>query len=183
MTIEVPPLRAYKADNLGVLAPLFVQLAAQRHEKRTPRITPEALAALHAYDYPGNVRELKNALEHAVIMASHDTIDVGELPRTMRPGGSTFPPPPSAAAMLRASRDRGSADARSPAPLPDLDRPLAELRDAWLSPLERRYLEALLAECRGNVRRAARRAGVDAVTFYRLLKKRGLRVDRTVAPR
>ena len=57
---------------------------------------------------------------------------------------------------------------------------LREMREACLGPLERRYLEELLSECQGNVREAARRADVNTVTMYRLLKKRGLRIAREV---
>jgi transcriptional regulator of acetoin/glycerol metabolism len=55
---------------------------------------------------------------------------------------------------------------------------LADAREAWLAPLERRYLVDLLAACEGNVRRAAAKADVDAATFYRLLKRRGVSVKR-----
>ena len=48
----------------------------------------------------------------------------------------------------------------------------ASLRDEWLAPFENRYLTELLAESNGSVRRAAAEAGVDAVTLYRLLRKR-----------
>ena len=52
------------------------------------------------------------------------------------------------------------------------------MREAWLAPLERDYLQSLLTATGGNVRQAARRAGVNAVTFYRLLRKRQVAVVR-----
>jgi DNA-binding protein Fis len=61
-----------------------------------------------------------------------------------------------------------------------LDKPLKELREMWLAPREKRYLAELLAQCDGNVRRAAKRAGINTVTMYRLLKKRGLKLSREV---
>jgi DNA-binding NtrC family response regulator len=48
------------------------------------------------------------------------------------------------------------------------------MREKWLAPLERRYLRELLDECGGNVRDAASVAGVNPVTLYRLLDKRGM---------
>jgi DNA-binding NtrC family response regulator len=54
------------------------------------------------------------------------------------------------------------------------------LRESWLAPLERQYLEDLLKENGGNVRAASRKAGGNAVTLYRLLKKHGLRLQREV---
>src|SRR5690606_26121712 len=67
MPLELPPLRSYKA-HIELLANVFLEQAAAQHGKRTPRLGPAALARLAAYDYPGNVRELKNAIEHAVIL-------------------------------------------------------------------------------------------------------------------
>src|SRR5262249_39068491 len=64
MTMELPPLRRYK-DNLEVLVHVFVQEAARKHRKDAPRVSAAALGTLAAHDYPGNVRELKNAVEHA----------------------------------------------------------------------------------------------------------------------
>jgi transcriptional regulator of acetoin/glycerol metabolism len=61
-------------------------------------------------------------------------------------------------------------------PQPTLD----EARESWLAPLERRYLTDLLARHGGNVEIAAKAAGVNKVTLYRLLKRRGLQLARTV---
>ena len=66
-------------------------------------------------------------------------------------------------------------------PVPTQRGTLAELREMWLAPLERRYLSDLLRECNGNVRRAAALADINPVTMYRLLKKRGLRLRREVS--
>jgi transcriptional regulator with GAF, ATPase, and Fis domain len=151
VTLDLPPLRQYK-DNLGVLAHVFVGLAAERHRVPAPQLSPEALLLLGAYEFPGNVRELKNALEHAVILSAGEEIRPEHLPRSI------------AAAEARVSPDRAGPTRAT----------LRELRDQWLAPLERSYLERLLAETNGDVRAAARLAGVDAVTLYRLLERRGL---------
>ena len=55
---------------------------------------------------------------------------------------------------------------------------LREQRELWLAPLERRYLVDLLTDHQGNVRAAAAAAGIDPVTMYRLLRKRGVAVRR-----
>jgi transcriptional regulator with GAF, ATPase, and Fis domain len=149
MTIELPPLRTYK-DNLEVLAQVFLQGACERHGRRLARLSPAALAALGAYDFPGNMRELKNAIEHAVILADGGVVEPEHLPRSMH---ASVPAPPAP---------------------PPAEPTLAELRESWLAPLEARYLADLLHRCGGSVRAAATRAGVDAVTLYRLLKKRGV---------
>ncbi|MBX5484742.1 MAG: sigma 54-interacting transcriptional regulator, partial [Myxococcaceae bacterium] len=82
-TIELPPLRTYK-ENLNVLAHVFLQQAATRHGRPVSSLAPGALALLHAYDFPGNVRELKNAIEHAVIMAQGSEVRAEDLPRALR---------------------------------------------------------------------------------------------------
>ena len=155
MTIELPPLRSYK-QQLEVLANVFRELACERLDKSVSQISRAAITALAAYDFPGNMRELKNAIEHAVIMADEGTIEPQHLPRSI-------------AAILPAPR----AKKKSAAPT------LAAKREEWLAPLETGYLAGLLAETHGSVRDAAKRAGVDTVTLYRLLRKRGIAFGRS----
>jgi two-component system response regulator HydG len=158
MTLELPPLRRYK-DQLEVMASVFVEQTAARHGKPAPRISPATMARLAAYDYPGNVRELRNAIEHAVILCTGPEISPDELPR------------PFQRATERAESKGRKARVESPT--------LGVLREQWLAPLEKRYLVDLLAEHRGNVRAAAAAAGVDPVTMYRLLRRRGVTLRRT----
>jgi len=70
----------------------------------------------------------------------------------------------------------GRGPATTPAPAPR--RTLRQLREEWLAPLETAWLRELLGSCGGRVRRAAREAGVDAVTMYRLLRRRGIEAGR-----
>ena len=155
MTLELPPLRSYR-DALEVLAHVFRERACAQHGKEVPRISPAALCALSAYDFPGNVRELRNAVEHAVILADGDTIEAEHLPRSI-----VRPAEPGEAKRAESRKT------------------LAALCDEWLAPFETRYLGDLLAESAGSVRAAARLAGVDAVTLYRLLRKRQVPFGRT----
>ena len=158
VTLELPPLRRYK-DNLEILSQVFLQQAAARYGKPTPRLSAGALAALETHDFPGNVRELKNTLEHAVIMAGAEVLPE-HLP-------SSLGPP---------RREAGPSARRALTAPPTL----AELRERCLAPVERQYLAELLERSAGNVRRAAKAADVDTVTLYRLLKKRGLELERRV---
>jgi DNA-binding NtrC family response regulator len=155
MTMELPPLRSYK-EYIEVLAHVFVDQAAERYGKPAPVISETAMRRLREYDYPGNVRELKNAMEHAVIMCRGNEIQIGDLPRALAPASAPTVPEPSPRRSLR------------------------QMRESWLAPLERRYLAELIAECEGNVRKAAERAGVNTVTMYRLLRKRGIEIRRQV---
>jgi transcriptional regulator with GAF, ATPase, and Fis domain len=158
MTLDLPPLRSYK-DNLEIIANIFVETSATAHGKRAPRLGPDVLACLAAYDFPGNVRELKNTIEHAVILNTGDELRVEDLPRPLQA--------PSAR--------RNSATNLRPAQIT-----LDEAREKWLDPLERQYLTDLMSKHAGNVEVAARAAGINKVTLYRLLKRRGLHLGRTL---
>ena len=161
MTLELPPLRSYK-DNLETLANVFLEQSAANHGKPAPRLGPSVLARLQAYDFPGNVRELKNTIEHAVILSTQEELQVEDLPK-----------PLLASAPISPSGKR----ARTEKPVqPTLD----EAREQWLEPLERQYLTDLLARHGGNVKVAAKAAGINTVTLYRLLKRRGLSLARSV---
>jgi DNA-binding NtrC family response regulator len=157
MTLELPPLRSYK-DNLETLANVFLEQSAGAHGKPAPRLGPEVIARLAAYDFPGNVRELKNTIEHALILCTGDELRVEDLPKPLLSPGPAR---------------------RSQPKLPTLD----QARESWLEPLERQYLTDLLARHGGNVKRAAKAAGINTVTLYRLLKRRGLALGRTVEPK
>jgi DNA-binding NtrC family response regulator len=160
MTLDLPPLRSYK-DNLETLANVFLEQSAAGHGKPAPRLGPAVLARLTAYDFPGNVRELKNTIEHAVILCSGDELRVEDLPRPLLSGSALSP--------------GGRAKTAKPVQ-PTLD----EAREQWLEPLERQYLTDLLARHAGNVKIAAKAAGINTVTLYRLLKRRGLSLARAV---
>ena len=84
MSIDVPPLRDRRGD-LPVLVEHF--LRRFRREDGAPGISARAMAALAAYSYPGNVRELEHAIQHAGVLARGRDIDVEHLPPL--PGGLT----------------------------------------------------------------------------------------------
>ncbi len=79
INIRVPPLRDRKQD-LSQLIQSFVKQYAAKHARKVDRVSPPALALLKAYDYPGNARELANAIERAIIVATGRVIDEHDLP-------------------------------------------------------------------------------------------------------
>jgi DNA-binding NtrC family response regulator len=81
--IHVPPLRDRQQD-LDTLARQFASTYSTKHGTRSKRISAEALRYLKNYDFPGNVRELANIIERAVIVAKGDEIDVTDLPEGLR---------------------------------------------------------------------------------------------------
>ena len=108
MTLELPPLRRYK-DNLEVLATVFVQQAGAAARRRVTGIAPAALALLRAYDFPGNVRELRNLVEHAVILSRAEEIQPADLPERGAPSRTRAPaaaaPAPKRHDAARAARE------------------------------------------------------------------------------
>ncbi|MFN2576250.1 MAG: sigma-54 interaction domain-containing protein [Pyrinomonadaceae bacterium] len=92
--IAVPPLRERHQD-FASLTSAFVQMYAQKHGRQTRKLSPKAHDCLLAYEFPGNVRELANIIERAVIVCDGPAVDVSHLPDSVR-----------VAAAQRVRRDR-----------------------------------------------------------------------------
>jgi DNA-binding NtrC family response regulator len=148
--IELPPLRD-RAGDVPLLAYHFLGRYGRNRERPLEGIEPEALAALEAYAWPGNIRELQNAIERACVLADGPTLRLRDLGEHLRGRGRAAPA--AAGAIL----------------------PLREARDAWLRTFTSEYLTDLLRQHGGNVSQAARTAGVDRKTLHRLLTKFGVR--------
>ncbi|WP_312723191.1 sigma-54-dependent transcriptional regulator [Stutzerimonas kunmingensis] len=148
--LQVPPLRDREED-LELLAAGFVAHFAARSGRPVRGIAPAALAQLRRYPFPGNVRELQNAIERAVTFCHGRSIELEHLP--------------SRIADYRDDKAR-SAGAEL----------LAQLSDGPLLPtleeLELRYIEHVLKLVDGNKRRAAALLGIGRRTLYRRLGER-----------
>jgi Nif-specific regulatory protein len=83
--LEMPPLRE-RIDDIPLLAQHFLQSFAGEMGRPTPTLSQEALEAMKRYPWPGNIRELKNAIERAVVLTRDDVIQAGELPLTSHMG-------------------------------------------------------------------------------------------------
>jgi two-component system response regulator AtoC len=81
--IKVPPLRD-RAEDLPELAQTFVTAYATKHGRQAQELSPGALALLKAYEFPGNVRELANTLERAVIVSTGKRVDEGHFPDSIK---------------------------------------------------------------------------------------------------
>jgi two-component system nitrogen regulation response regulator NtrX len=90
--IFVPPLRERRED-IPLLVRHFVELFSRDNNFRPKRVTPTAMELLQRYRWKGNIRELRNTLERLIIMTPNDTVDVADLPETVR---TDAPPKPSA---------------------------------------------------------------------------------------
>jgi two-component system response regulator PilR (NtrC family) len=89
--VEVPPLRERRGD-IRPLAEHFLAACAAEQSKDLRALSPDAVRALEAYSFPGNVRELENAIERAVALATGPTIGLGDLPREVS-GAAAQPTP------------------------------------------------------------------------------------------
>ena len=81
--LTMPPLRDHSED-IPLLAGAFLQEMAKEHGKPHRRFTPEAMTALESYDWPGNIRELRAAVEHAVVLGVGTELDIKDLPTALR---------------------------------------------------------------------------------------------------
>jgi len=84
MKLELPPLRDRKED-IALLVDHFISRFNQLHNKNICCVTNEVTAALLAYDYPGNVRELENIIEHCFVLCEGEIIEAKHLPLSVRP--------------------------------------------------------------------------------------------------
>ena len=122
------------------------------------RLTTEAMERLKQYDYPGNVRELRNILSIAVMHGKSGEIDAGAVDEVMQAHAHTRMQPCPARAM--------EAAATSAAPVPDT---AASLQD-----VEAQHINRLLAQHSGNRKQVATVLGMSERTLYRKLKRYAL---------
>ncbi len=152
--VRLPPLRE-RAGDIALLARHFVSMICEINKLTEIRLAPEALALLEHYHWPGNVQELRNAMEQAVILAREGAILPSDLPD--RIGES-----PEATRAPRASQG-------------DSDRRFREAKREIVDDFERTYLGELMEIHLGNVTAAALQAGMLRSALQRLLRKHGFR--------
>lgn len=108
--IQIPPLRE-RPDDIAPLAYHFLKRFAERTGKQVEEFSTAALVALAQYGWPGNVRQLENAIERAVVLARLKAIDVRDLPDSIvNHSGGAAPPIDNLAALERATIARVLAE-------------------------------------------------------------------------
>ena len=155
VVVRIPPLRARLDDLPSLVEHIQGELNRRRQANGRPTHAPlpqTSMAMLKRYDFPGNVRELRNIVERWSVLGAHDA-----------PGNP-------------AGGQRGGAGAPSDAPAAELDEslltlPYHEAKDAWVERFERAYVSSALQNAGGNVSQAARDARVDRRHLQRLMAR------------
>ena len=140
-TITLPPLRE-RIEDISFLAAYFLQRACAKVNKRVESVSPDAVALLRSYSWPGNLRELENIIERAVVLTSSKVIDTEHLPLHMRHVGSG-----RAELGFRPTKSRA------------------------IEQFERQALASYLLQADGNISRAASLARIPRRSFHRLMAK------------
>jgi len=150
--VVLPPLEQRRED-VPTLAMHFAARYAAERRVPTPDISPEAVAALQAYDWPGNVRQLRNVIERTIILAPGDRIgriDADMLPPELLSGQADIVPGNAGRAIMGT--------------------PLREARETF----EREYLRVQIRRFSGNISRTATFIGMERSALHRKLKSLGL---------
>ena len=155
--IVVPPLRERRED-VPLLAQVFLDELAADTDKSVHLISPEAIEVLMRYSWPGNIRELHNAIERSLLSCKGDTIAAQDLPHT----------------ILRSTGAAPTVDSC-------LDNMGSNDLDAWLESVERRAILQALEQSSGVQAQAARRLGISERSLWHRIKKLKIQVNKSFA--
>jgi two-component system nitrogen regulation response regulator GlnG len=165
--IELPPLRERRGD-VADLARHFLDLLAAKNGLARPSLSAEGLAELERRPWYGNVRELRNALEHAMVLAPGGQIGPEHLPPATPP--SFGPAAASESSLAALLRQWAEAQLRSPDEA-------ADLYDRLLKLVEPPVLRTVVEHFHGQCAAAARRLGLHRTTLRKKLDELGLPDD------
>ncbi len=158
--INIPPLRD-RMDDLLLLAEHFLNRFCEEQEVPKKKFSKDALRLLFSHDWPGNVRELENIVRRAVIMSESKVLTSKDI------------------IIRKLDRSRMN-DMRSPGNLMSMkyDKAKKEVNESF----QKEYIRGLLDSCRGNITKAAEKAGLSRQALYKLIRKHGIRIPKQHAP-
>ncbi|MFQ5632306.1 MAG: sigma 54-interacting transcriptional regulator, partial [bacterium] len=151
--IHLPPLRE-RPEDIPLLIQHFLKQFSEKNGKAVMSISEEVLNRLTHYRWPGNIRELQNVMERMVSLAYGKSITFDDLPEHFHDemNGRIATKIDASALTLR------------------------EARMKWMEKFEKKYLLDLLKQSRGNISLVARKADVNRMTIYRMLKKYNIKM-------
>jgi transcriptional regulator with PAS, ATPase and Fis domain len=152
LPIHLPPLRDRK-DDIELLVRYFLVQFNQKLKKKITGLTPETLAALKAYAWPGNIRQLENVLERMILMSEGQVLSVEDLPDEI--------------SCLVVSRMESDHQESQPS--------LKQIVRRQTQSLERELIEKALEETNGNVTRAAEKLGLSRKGLQLKMKELGVK--------
>ena len=150
--VHLPALAVRREDSPGLVGHFAARYAAERRVD-TPDVSEDAMAALQAYDWPGNVRQLRNVIERTIILAPGErigSIDIDMLPPELLSDQAQLTPSEAVKAIMGT--------------------PLREARETF----EREYLRVQIRRFSGNISRTANFIGMERSALHRKLKALGL---------
>ena len=178
--LDVPPLRERTGD-LPLLSEAILKRLAYAMKRRAPNLSPEAVAALEVYPFPGNVRELENILERALAMADGETIDARDLRLPNAPTPIAAPAANTAAPIATTAPIGASMGILPPSPPAAGDPRNLNARDtstsalpSYIEEIERNAIQQALQEHRYNKTKTAAALGITFRALRYKLKKLGI---------
>jgi two-component system, NtrC family, nitrogen regulation response regulator NtrX len=151
--VYVPPLRE-RPEDIGPLVRHYIDFFSRENNTRPKRVTQAAIEALQRYRWKGNIRELRNTVERMIIMTAGDTIDLPDLPDTLRsPGGG------------------GGGGLATPKPGNEADQAKAGTLREFKENAERAFLVGKLRENGWNISKTAEVIGTPRSNLYKKLEQ------------
>ncbi len=177
--VAVPPLRR-RSEDIPALARHFLSRIAAEEGKRVRSFSADAMALLAAFKWPGNVRQLENAIFRAVVLADGEEIGVNEFPQVSAQFGETGdtvrpllePAPAMAATLPDISEEAGAPALTLPGHALHLIDAQGEVRP--LDEIESEVIRFAINHYRGQMSEVARRLKIGRSTLYRKLEGLGL---------
>jgi DNA-binding NtrC family response regulator len=169
VSLELPPLRE-RADDIPLLAAHFARKASAKHSRQTPGFTPAMLAALTAYRWPGNIRELENVIERSVVISNSPTLDADVLPEKVL-AQANHAAPPSQAAATDVQPQSAPPVAAAGNGLPDGPLPEGFSFEGAITDFKRELVRRALREANGSRSEAAAKLKISRQYMYRLVNE------------
>lgn len=174
MHITLPPLRE-RTDEIKELALSFMRCYAEKYRRGVEKIDLQTLAALKLHRWNGNIRELKNSIEKAVIMSEGDTLTLQNLQFSIQlPGGLAAAADISGAAAGAGGKGSGGGAYGASGNGKGGNAGGAEYHGETLEMQEERTIRAAMEKCGGNLSLVAKTLNISRPTLYAKLKKYGI---------